>query len=86
MEVGGIYRFRNEGMRFFEKLSNRTGYVGRTTKRGTIGGDLNLLYSGWNDHAENCRGTQRFLNRLIWENGYTQVVNSPTRWDALFNV
>ena len=27
-----------------------------------------------------------FLNRLVWENGYTQVVNSPTRWDALLDV
>jgi len=60
--------------------------VGRTTKRSIIGGDLNLPYEDWNGHAENCRGTQVFLNRLVWENGYTQVINSPTRGDALLDV
>ena len=28
----------------------------------------------------------KHLNRQIWENGYTQVVNSPTRRDALLDV
>jgi hypothetical protein len=26
------------------------------------------------------------LNRLVWESGYTEVVNSPTRGDALVDV
>ena len=30
--------------------------------------------------------TQIFLNRLVWENGYTELVNSPTREDALLDV
>jgi len=48
--------------------------------------DLNLPYADWNGHAEKSRGTQVFLNRLVWENGYTQVVNSPIRGDALLDV
>ena len=40
----------------------------------------------WNGHAEKSRGTPVFLNRLVWENGYTQVINSPTRGDALLDV
>jgi len=45
-----------------------------------------LPYVDWNGHVEKSRGTQVFLNRLVWENGYTHVVNSPTRGDALLNV
>jgi len=30
--------------------------------------------------------TQILLNRLVWENGYTELVNSPTREDALLDV
>ena len=61
-----------------EKLADPTGYSGRTTKRGIIGGDLNLPCADWNGHADKSRGTQVYLNRPVWENGYTQVVNSPT--------
>jgi len=32
------------------------------------------------------RGTLVFLNRLVWENVYTQVVNNPTRGNALLDV
>jgi len=69
-----------------EKLADRTGYSGRTTKPSIIGGDLNLLYADWNGRAEKSRGTQVFLNRLVWEKGYTQVVNSPNRGDTLLDV
>ena len=31
-------------------------------------------------------GTQVFLNRRVWKNGYSQVVNSPSRGNALFDV
>jgi hypothetical protein len=40
----------------------------------------------WNGHAEKSRGIQVFLNRLVWENGYTQVVNSVTQGGALLDV
>ena len=85
-EIVGIYRAPNEDMRVLEKLADRTGYMGRTTKRSIIGGDLNLPYANWNGHAEKSRGTQVFLNRLLWENGYIKLVNSPTWGDALLDV
>jgi hypothetical protein len=31
-------------------------------------------------------GAQAFINSLVWENGYSQVVASPTRGDALLDV
>jgi len=62
--------------------------MGRTTKISNIGGNLNLPYADWNGHEEKSRGTQVFLNRLVWESRYTDVcvVNSPTRGDALLDV
>jgi hypothetical protein len=85
-EIVGIYRAPNEDMRLFEKLADRNGYMGRTTKLSITGSDLNLSYADWNGHAEKSRGTHVFLNRLLWESDYTEVVNSPTRGDALFGV
>jgi len=84
-EIVGIYRAPNEDMRFFEKLTDWARLMG-TMKRSIIGGDLNLPYADWNGHAEKPRGTQVFLNRLVWENGYTHLVNSLTQGDALFDV
>jgi hypothetical protein len=73
-------------MGVLEKFTYRTGYMESTTKRSIFGGDLNLLYTNRNGHAEISRGTQVFLNRLVEENGYTQAVNNPTQWDALLDV
>ena len=73
-------------MRLSEKLADRTIYMGRTTKHSIIGGDLILPYADWNGHAGKSKGTQVFLNRLVWENSYTQIVNSPTQMDALLDV
>jgi len=36
--------------------------------------------SGWNPRKP------AFINKLVWENGYTQLVGSPTRGDALLDV
>jgi hypothetical protein len=85
-EIVGIYRAPNEDMRLLEKLADQTRYMGRTTKHSTIGGDLNLPYADWNGHAEKCRRTHVFLNRLVWENSYTRVVNSPNRGNALLDI
>ena len=85
-EIVGIYRAPNEDMRVLEKLADRTGYMGSTTKRSIIGADLNLCYADWNGHAEKSRGTQVFLNRPAWENDYTHVLNSSTRGDVLLDV
>jgi len=73
-------------MRLFEKLADLTGYMRRTPKRSIIAGDLNLPYTDWNGHVEKSRGTHVFLNRLVWENSYTQVANSPTGGDAFLDV
>jgi hypothetical protein len=85
-EIVGIYRVPNEDMRLFEKLADRTGCMGRTTKLSINGSDLRMPYADWNGHAEKSRGTQVFVSRLLWEIDYTEVVNSPTRGDALFDV
>jgi len=85
-EIVGIYRSPNKDMRVLEKLADWTGYSGRTTMRSIIGGDLNLHYANWNGHVEKSRGNQVFLNRLVWENSNTKVLNSMTRGDALFYV
>jgi hypothetical protein len=85
-EIVGNYRAPKEDMRLLEKLADRTGYIKRTMKLSIIGGDLNLPYAVWNGHAEKSRGSQVFLNRLVRENEDSQVVNSPTRRDALLDV
>jgi hypothetical protein len=49
-------------------------------------GDLNLPYADWNGSAACNSGTQALINSLVWENGYSQVVDSPTRGEALLDV
>jgi hypothetical protein len=85
-EIGGIYRAPNEEMPVLEKLTDRTGLMGSTTKPSIAGGDLNLPYADSNCHAEKSRETQVFFNIVVWENGYTQAVNSTARGDALLHV
>jgi len=51
-----------------------------------IGGDINLLYADWNGHAGKSMGSQVFFKRLVWQNGYSQVANSPTWGGALPDV
>jgi len=58
-EIVGIYRAPNED-KLFEKLADWTGYMGRTTMRSIIEGDLSLLYADWNGHAEKSRGHRYF--------------------------
>jgi hypothetical protein len=55
-------------------------------KRSIIGGDLNLPQVDWKGIAEGTGVTQAFINRLVWDNGYTQVVGKPTRGDSLLDV
>ena len=45
-----------------------------------------LRYADWNENAGGNSGTQALINSLVWENGYSQVVDSPTRGDALLDV
>src|SRR5215469_12947928 len=85
-EVVGVYRDPNEDMRAIERLVARTGFTGNSTKRSIIGGDLNLPYVDWNGNAGGNSDTQTLINSLVWENGYSQVIDSPTRGDALLDV
>jgi hypothetical protein len=65
-------------MRVIERLAARTDYLGNSTKRSFIGGDLNLHSADWNRNAECTSGSQAFVNRLVWENGYMQGADNPT--------
>jgi hypothetical protein len=69
-----------------ERLAARTGYLQNSTKRSIIGGGLNLPRADWKGNAEGTKETQVFLNRLVWDNGYMQIVGSPTRGDTLLDV
>jgi len=83
-EVVGVYRAPNEDMQVIERLAAWTGYPGNSTKRSTIEGDL--PYADWNGNAGGNSGSQVLINNLVWENGYSQVTDSPTRGDALLDV
>jgi hypothetical protein len=55
-------------------------------KRSIIGGDLNLPQVVWKGIADGTSVTQAIINRLVWDNGYTQVVGKPTRGDSLLDI
>ena len=54
-------------------------------KRSITGGDLNLPNVDWKGVVDVADVTQTFINRLVWDNGYTQVVDKPTRGDSLLD-
>jgi len=85
-EVVEVYRAPNEDMRVLERLAAQNGFTGNSTKRSIIGGDLNLPYADWNGNAGGNSGTQAHINSLVRENGYSQVIDSPIRGDALLDV
>ena len=85
-EIVGIYRAPNEDTRVIEKLAARTGFLGNSTKRSIIGGDLNGSQVDWKGIVEGATVAQAFINRLVWDNGYTQVFGKPTRGDSLLDV
>jgi hypothetical protein len=66
-EIVGIYRAPNEDTRVIEKLAARTGFLGNSTKRSIIGGDLNLPKVDWKGIAEGASVAQAFINRLVWD-------------------
>ena len=69
-----------------ERLAAQTGYAETSSKRSIIGGDLNLPCADWNGNAGCNSGAHSFVNSLVWENGFTQLVDGPTRGDALLDV
>jgi hypothetical protein len=85
-EIVGTFRAPNEDIGVLERLATRTGSTGNCTKRSIIGGDLNLPYVDWKGNAGRNSGTQALINSLVYENGYSQVVDRSTRRDALLDV
>jgi len=45
-----------------------------------------LPYADWNGNAGGNSGTRALINSLVWENGYSQIIDSSTRGDALLDV
>jgi len=85
-EIVSIYRAPNKDTWVIEKLAARTGFLGNYTKHSIIGGHLNLPQVDWKGIAEGASVAQAFINRLVWDNGYTQVVGTPTRGDSLLDI
>ena len=85
-EIVGIYRAPNEDLRAIERLAGRTGYLTNSMKQSIIGGNLNLPQVDWRGVAEGTSVTQAFVNRLVWENGFMQVVDKLTRGDSLLDI
>ena len=85
-EIIGIYRALNEGILAIERLIARTSPSRNLTKRSIIGSDLNLPQADWKGDAEKASGMQAFVNSLVWDSGYTQVVRESTRGGALLDI
>jgi len=85
-EIIGTYRAPNEDIRIIERLAAKIGFLGNSIKRSIIGGDLNLPQVNWKGIADSSSAAQTFINRLVWDNGYTQIVDKPTRGDSLLDV
>ena len=85
-EIIGIYRAPNGDTMEIGRLIGHSSTVRNLTRRSFIGGDLNLLHANWAGDAGKENGFQMLVNKLIWENGYTQVVSEHTRGDALLDI
>jgi hypothetical protein len=85
-EIVGIYRAPNVDIWVIEKLAARTGLLGNSMKRSIIGGNLSLPQIDWKGTTEGTSVTQAFINRLVWDNGYTQVVRKLTRGGSLLDI
>jgi hypothetical protein len=55
-------------------------------KQSSMGGDLNIPQVDWKGVAEVMSVNQAYINRLVWDNGYTQLAEKLTRGDSLLNV
>ena len=85
-EIVGIYRAPNEDIRVIERLAARTGFLGNSMKQSIIGDDLNLPQVDWKGIVECSTTTEAFINRLVSDNGYTQLVGKPTRGDSVLDI
>ena len=85
-EIIGIYRAANGDTMAVERLISHISLMRNLARRSIIGGDLNLPDANWAGDAGKENGFQMLVNKLICENGYTQVVSEPTRGDALLAI
>jgi hypothetical protein len=85
-EIIGIYKAPNQDMLAIERLAARTLLTRNSMKRSIICGDLNSPQADWNGDAEKTSGFQALVNKIVWDNGYIQVVTQPTRGDALLDI
>jgi hypothetical protein len=85
-EIVGIYRAPNGDVRVIGRLADRTGFLTNSMKQSIIGGNLNLPQVDWKGVAEGNSVTHTFINRLVRDNEYTEVVSKPTRGDSLLDV
>ena len=85
-EIVGIYRAPNEDIRLIERLAARTGFLGNSMKQSIIGDDLNLPQVDWKGIVECSTTTEAFINRLVSDNGYTQLLGKPTRGDSVLDI
>jgi hypothetical protein len=67
-------------------MAARTGFLGNSIKRSIIRSELNLSQIDWKGIAEGTSVTQAFINILVWDNGYAQMVGKPPRGDSLLDV
>jgi hypothetical protein len=65
-------------MRDFVNLEARTGCTSNSAKRSILRGDLNLPQIDWYGKTEENNVNQALINSLVWENGFSQVIESPT--------
>jgi hypothetical protein len=68
----------------YRKAGNTNRLLRKEAKR--IGGDLSLPYADRKGNGDVTSGDQTFIIRLVWGNGYAQVVNGATRGDELLDV
>jgi exonuclease III len=85
-EIIGVYRAPNDDVRVIERLVDRTNNTINSYKRSIICGDLNVPRVDWNGKTEGNNLTQALVNRLVWDNGYCQLIEYPTRGDAVLDV
>jgi hypothetical protein len=77
-EIIGICRAPNEDMCAIEGLASHAVLTGNLTENRIKGSDLNLPQAIWNGDAGKMYGVQASINKLVCDNGSSQMVSRPT--------
>ena len=85
-EIIGVCRAPNDDTRVLERLADRTANTRNPDRRSIIRGDISLPRVDWNGKTEGNNLIQALVNRLVWFNGYRQVIENLTRGDAVLSV